>query len=84
MCIRDRNGNIKEKIWYNRFGEINGKYVHVYEGSLLKEEIKYRGESEKENHSTYTYDDKGLLTEIIRYDINDKKDKLIRYVYEYY
>ncbi len=80
----DENGNIKEKIWYNRFGEINGRYVYVYEGSLLKEEIKYRGESEKENHSTYTYNDKGILTEIIKFDINDKKDKLISYVYEYY
>jgi len=80
----DENGNIKEKIWYNRFGEINGKYVYVYEGSLLKEEIKYRGESEKENHSTYSYDDKGILIEIIRYDINDKKDKLTKIMYEFY
>lgn len=80
----DENGNVKEKIWYNRFGEINGKYVYVYEGSQLKQEIKYRGESEKETHSTFTYNDKGILTEIIRYDINDKKDKLVKYVYEYF
>ena len=80
----DENGNIKEKIWYNRFGEINGKYVYIYEGSILKEEIKFRGESEKESHSTYLYNEKGILTEITRYDINDKKEKLVRYVYEYY
>lgn len=80
----DENGNIKEKIWYNRFGEINGKYVYVYEGNLLKEEVKYRGESEKESHNTYGYDEHGKLIDIVKYDINNKKDKLIKYVYESY
>lgn len=80
----DENGNVTEKTWYNAFGEINGKYKYKYNGSLLIEETKFRGESEKEIHSTYAYDDKDNLTEIIRYDINDKKDKLHKYVYENY
>ncbi len=82
--VYDNNGNITEKIWYNAIGEINGKYKYKYNGSLLIEETKYRGESEKEIHSTYAYDDKDNLIEIVRYDINDKKDKLFKYVYEYY
>ena len=80
----DENGNVMEKVWHNSLGEINGKYKYKYSGSLLVEEIKYRGESEKENHSTYVYDDKDNLVEIVRYDINDKKDKLLKYVYEKY
>lgn len=80
----DENGNIKEKTWYNRFGEINGKYVYIYEGKLLKEEIKYRGENEKESHSTYGYDEHNKLIDIVKYDINDKKERLIKYVYESY
>lgn len=80
----DENGNIKEKIWFNRFGEINGKYVYIYEGKLLKEEIKYRGESEKENHNSYGYDDQNKLIDIVKYDINDRKERLIKYVYEIY
>jgi len=80
----DENGNPAEKIWYNRFGEINGKYVYKYTDGLLKEEIKYRGESEKENHNTYSYDENGKLTETVKYDINDKKDKLVKYIYESY
>jgi hypothetical protein len=80
----DENGNIKEKKWYNRFGEINGKYVYIYEGNLLKEEVKYRGESEKESHNTYGYDEHNKLIDIVKYDINDKKDRLIKYVYESY
>ncbi len=82
--VYDNNGNITEKIWYNAIGEINGKYKYKYSGSLLAEETKYRGESEKEIHSTYAYDDKDNLIEIVRYDINDKKDKLLKYVYENY
>lgn len=80
----DENGNFKEKIWFNRFGEINGKYVYIYEGKLLKEEIKYRGESEKENHNSYGYDDQNKLIDIVKYDINDRKERLIKYVYEIY
>ena len=80
----DEYGNIKEKIWYNRFGEINGKYVYIYEGNRLKEEIKYRGETEKESHNTYGYDEHGKLIDIVKYDINDRKDRLIKYVYESY
>jgi hypothetical protein len=80
----DDNGNITEKIWYNAFAEINGKYKYKYNGSKLTEETKFRGESEKEIHSTYAYDDKDNLIEIVRYDINDMKDKLQKYVYEYY
>ncbi len=80
----DENGNLTEKIWYNTLSEINSRFKYKYEGSLLTEETKYRGESEKEIHSTYAYDKNGNLTEIIKYDINDKKDKLIKYVYEYY
>jgi len=80
----DENGNIKEKKWYNRFGEINGRYVYIYEGNLLKEEIKYRGENEKENYNTYGYDEHGKLIDIVKYDINDKKERLIKYVYEIY
>ncbi|MEO8514928.1 MAG: hypothetical protein ABI543_15325 [Ignavibacteria bacterium] len=82
--VYDENGNAIEKIWYNAIGEINGKYKYKYSGSLLTDETKYRGESEKEIHSTYTYDDKDNLIEIVRYDINDKKDKLLKYVYEKY
>lgn len=80
----DESGNVAEKLWYNQFGEINGRYVYKYNRSLLTEETKYRGESEKELHSTFTYDDKDRLTEVTRYDINDKKDKLIKFVYEFY
>lgn len=80
----DDKGNIKEKKWFNRFGEINGKYVYVYEGNLLKEEIKYRGESEKESFNSYGYDEHGKLIDIVKYDINDKKERLIKYVYETY
>lgn len=80
----DENGNIIEKVWYNTFSEVNGKYKYKYNGNMLVEETKYRGEGEKENHSTYAYDDKNNLTEIVRYDINDKKEKLLKYVYEKY
>ena len=80
----DEKGNIKEKIWYNRFGEINGKYVYLYEGKQLREENKYRGENEKENHNTYGYDEHGKLIDIVKYDINNTKDRLIKYVYESY
>ncbi len=82
--IYDEGGNIKEKIWYNRFGEINGKYVYVYAGNMLKEEIKYRGENEKESFNTYGYDEHNKLIDIVKFDINDKKERLIKYVYEIY
>ncbi len=82
--VYDNEGNISEKIWYNRFSEVNGKFVYKYSGEKITEEIKYRGENEKESHSTYGYDEKGILSDIVKYDINDKKDRLIRYVYEYY
>lgn len=80
----DDNGNITDKTWYNQFAEVNGKYKYKYSGSLLIVETKFRGVSEKENHNTYAYDDKENLIEIVRYDINDKRDKLLKYVYEYY
>ena len=62
----------------------NGKYVYLYEGNQLREEIKYRGENEKENHNTYGYDEHGKLIDIVKYDINNTKDRLIKYVYESY
>lgn len=80
----DGNGDISEKIWYNRFGEINGRYVFVYSHGKLTEEIKYRGENEKEGSTKFFYNEKGDLSESIKYDINDHKEKLVRYNYEYY
>ncbi|MBZ0204232.1 MAG: hypothetical protein K8I03_14550 [Ignavibacteria bacterium] len=80
----DENGNLSEKIWYNTLSEINSRFKYKYEGSLLTEETKYRGESEKENHNTYAYDENGNLKEVIKFDINNRKDKLIKYIYEYY
>ncbi len=80
----DGNGDISEKIWYNRFGEINGRYVFVYSQGKLTEEIKYRGENEKEGSTKFFYNEKGDLSESIKYDINDHKEKLVRYNYEYY
>lgn len=82
--VYDNEGNVSEKIWYNRLSEVNGKFVYKYSAGKIIEDIKYRGEQEKESHSKYGYDENNRLTDIVKYDINDKKEKLIRYVYEYY
>lgn len=80
----DEDGNVTGKTWINAFGEINSRYRYIYEDDRLKEEIKYRGETEKEGSIRYFYNDKGDPGESVKYDINDHKDKLLKYVYEYY
>lgn len=80
----DESGSITEKSWYNSAGELGGKYIYNYDGSIITEEIKLRSDGEKEFSFKYMYDNKGNISEIIKYDINGNKDKLIRYVYEYY
>ena len=76
---------LAEKVWYNMNGEVNGHYFYNYDNNNnLKEEIKNRGEYEKENRTEYFYDINGNILKIVKYDINDKKDKIIKNVYEFY
>lgn len=80
----DELGNITEKTWYNRFGEVNGKYRYKYSEGRLTEEIKFRGENEIEGRTVFSYDEIGIPEGYTKYDINDHREKLIKYVYEYY
>ena len=77
--------NLIEKTWLNINGEINSRYKYFYDNNYrLTEERKFRGENEQESRQVYKYDANGNILEITKYDINDKKEKLIKYVYTYY
>lgn len=77
-------GNLTEKLWYNASGELSGKFTYSYTDGRLNEETRYRGESEREYSFKYSYNELGNVSEIVKYDVNNHKEKLIRYVYEYY
>lgn len=84
IAFRYKNNNIEEKSWTNSRGDIIGKYNYIYDNeNRLTEEIKFRGENEKESRLTYRYNDDGSINEILKYNINNEKEKLYRYVYEY-
>jgi hypothetical protein len=78
------NGELINRIWHNAFGDVNGVYKYIYEDGRVKEEVKFRGENEMESRLVNFYNEKGDLSESVRYDVNDKKDRLLKYVYEYY
>jgi hypothetical protein len=85
----DENNNLIDKIWYNARNEINAHYKYGYDNNYnLIEEIKFRGGfsegGEKENRIAYKYNENGIVTEVLRFDTNDKKEKLTKYMYEYY
>jgi hypothetical protein len=81
----DDAGNPAVRQWFNGFGELNGTYKFSYDASgRLKEEIKFRGENEIESKSVYDYDENGNVTQVIRYDIDGNKDRLLKYLYEHY
>ncbi len=80
----DESGNIIEKSWQNSLGETSAKYVYTYNIGVLTEEIKYRSGTEFENRMSYEYDSKGNLDRITKYNINNEKERLFRYFYEFY
>ncbi len=80
----DEEGNLADKIWYSAAGEVNSEYKYRYDGSRLIEETKFRGEKEKESRTDYEYDGKGNILDVIKYDANDGKEKLTKYVYSYF
>jgi len=80
----NESGEPAEKTWYNKFGEINAKYRYKYSEGRLTEEIKYRGESEIEGRTMFSYDEKGIPEGYVKYDINDHREKLLKNNYEYY
>lgn len=85
ISYRYDQDNISEKSWTNSTGEIIGKYFYFYnEENRLIEEIKYRGEIEIESRMTYKYNADGIIEEIIRYNMNNEKEKLYKYLYVYY
>lgn len=84
ISFRYNQNNIEEKRWTNSAGEIIGKYNYVYDiENRLLEEVKYRGENEKESTLLYRYNSDGSIAEIIKLNVNNEKEKLYKYVYEY-
>ncbi len=78
-------GSLDERIWLSSTGEIRGRYKYTYDNeNRMLEEIRFRDENEKESRTVYSYDTNGNILEIIKYDVNDTKEKLIKFVTEYW
>ena len=77
----DANGNVITEISYLPYGEVEEKYVNIYdeEGNLI-EEINYFSEDEIAERKTYNRDGDGRIIEAFIHYQDDTKDRI---AYEY-
>lgn len=76
--------NISRVIYkYDSKGNLMVREVYNTADDLIEREY-FNYNNKNYRSAYYKYNENGIITEVLRFDTNDKKEKLTKYMYEYY